>query len=218
MFVGVSEATKIDGRVQRGDQTRRAILGRAVDIASVEGLEGISIGRLASELKQSKSGVFAHFGSKEELQLATIRAASRIYFDNVVVPARETPPGIARVWALWQSKRAYLERPVFPGGCFFQTVEAEFDARPGRVRDAIAKAREDWMRLYLDTIADAIQLGEIQADVDPEQLCFELDAFARAANSDALLHGDQSGFARAQNAALARLRSVATDAAAMLDA
>ena len=106
---------KVDGRLVRGDQTRRAVLRRSVDIASVDGLEGLSIGRLATELGISKSGLFAHFGSKEELQLATIRAARRIYADNVVTPAFEVEPGVGRVWALSTHWLDVLAAPGVPG-------------------------------------------------------------------------------------------------------
>ena len=102
MHLGSGLVEKVDGRLARGDQTRRAVLRRAVDIASVDGLEGLSIGRLATELGISKSGLFAHFGSKEELQLATVRAARRIYADNVVVPTYEIEPRLGRVWTLSQ--------------------------------------------------------------------------------------------------------------------
>ncbi|MFE2598616.1 TetR/AcrR family transcriptional regulator [Streptomyces sp. NPDC059396] len=91
---------RVDGRVERGNQTRRLVLDRTMDIASVEGLEGLSLGRIATDLKLSKSGVFALFGSKKELQLATIRAAVEVFGERVVQPTRTLPPGAARVWAL----------------------------------------------------------------------------------------------------------------------
>lgn len=200
-----------DRRVQRGDQTRRAILGRAVDIASVEGLEGLSIGRLATELSISKSGVFAHFGSKEELQLATVHTAAKIFITHVVQPALEVAPGVRRVWRLVDAKLRYLRDSVFPGGCFFFAVSAEIDARPGRVRDAVADAERDWARFWEQTIVDARQLGEIGADVDAAQLAFELDAYIRAANANALLLDDLSFYDRALAAARRRLRECLTD-------
>lgn len=201
---------RTDGRLLRGDQTRRAILRRAVDVASVDGLEGLSIGRLAGELRVSKSGLFAHFGSKEELQLATVRAAVEIFVERVVRPAEQTPPGLLRVWRLCES---WLEYAVegFPGGCFFYATAAEFDARPGRVRDAIARARRDWLWLVEATVDEARERGELRDDVDPEQLAFELDAFTRSAHAHALLHDDPSVYRRARTAVLARLRAAATD-------
>src|SRR5437763_1005440 len=173
---------KTDGRIERGDHTRRLILGRAADIASVEGLDGLSIGRLATELGVSKSGVFAHFGSKEELQLATIAAAREIYVDTIVTPARAAAaPGLAHLRSLWDYWLDYTEQRIFPGGCFFIQTVAEFDSRPGRIRDALREARTDWMALIVRSIAKAQRLGELDPGLDAAQLAFELDAYARAA-------------------------------------
>ncbi|PXY17868.1 TetR family transcriptional regulator [Prauserella sp. PE36] len=204
---------RVDKRVERGQHSRRAILDRAMDIASVEGLESLSVRRLAAELELSKSGVFAQFGSKEELQLATVRAAVEVYVDKVVRPARRAPAGIRRVRALCECWLAYATEPVFPGGCFFLSVAAEFDARPGRVRDAVAAARRDWQRLYERTIHEARELGEITPETDAAQLAFELDALARGGGQDALLHDDPKLYDRVRTALLVRLRSVATDSA-----
>ncbi|MFF1671519.1 TetR/AcrR family transcriptional regulator, partial [Nocardiopsis flavescens] len=182
--------SRTDGRVQRGDQTRRAVLRRAVDIASVEGLEGLSLGRLAKELSVSKSGVFAHFGSKEELQLAAVRAGRRIFADHVVSGALEARPGVCRLWRLFEDWSAYSRGRVFPGGCFFYTVNAEFESRPGRVRDSLVRARREWRDLLARSAADAVQLGELAADTDVDLLVFELASFLEAANSDSLLEDD----------------------------
>ena len=143
MTITMTETT--DGRLRRGDATRRTVLKRAVDIASIQGLEGLSIGQLAADLQISKSGLFAHFGAKEELQLATIRAARRIYADAVVAPAREAPPGLDRIYAMSEAWLAYSQGRVFPGGCFFAKATHDFAARPGRVRDALAAANAEWM-------------------------------------------------------------------------
>ncbi len=131
-------APKLDGRIERGAHTRRAILERAAAIASVEGLDRLSIGRLATELRASKSGVFAHFGSKEELQLATVQWAGEVFVAEVIAPALRAPGGLRRLWRLCDGWLDYSKRRVFHGGCFFVSVAAEFDARPGRVRDEIA--------------------------------------------------------------------------------
>ncbi len=202
--------TKADGRLVRGEQTRRAILDRAVDIATVEGLEGLSIGRLAGELGASKSGVFAHFGSKEELQLAAVERAAEIFKDRVVRPAMKAPFGVRRVWKLSDAWLDY-QRATFTGGCFFAAASTEFDGRPGRVRDAIAGYKRDWARHYEQAIHDAQQLGEIDPGIDPQQLAFELDAFVAAANAAARLYDDLSAYRRARRATLDRLRAVATD-------
>src|ERR1043166_4628074 len=125
-------------RKAQGERTRRAILETAVHIASAEGLEGLTIGRLATELSMSKSGLFAHFGSKEELQLATVEAARDIFVREVIRPAFEAPKGVARLWGLCDVWLEYVRREVFRGGCFFAAAAAEFDGRPGAVRDRIA--------------------------------------------------------------------------------
>jgi AcrR family transcriptional regulator len=202
-----------DGRILRGEATRRAILRHAADIASVEGLEGLSIGRLATELGVSKSGVFAHFGSKEELQLATIAAAREIYVDTIVTPAREdSGPGLARLRSLWEHWLDYAERRIFPGGCFFIQTVAEFDSRPGRIRDALREARTDWMALIERSIVKAQQLGELDPHLNAAQLAFELDAYGRAAASDAALYEDQAAIARARTALRDRLDALSTSA------
>ncbi|MEU3274777.1 TetR/AcrR family transcriptional regulator [Saccharomonospora sp. NPDC006951] len=204
---------RVDKRVERGQQSRRAVLDRAMDIASVEGLDSLSVRRLAAELEFSKSGVFAQFGSKEELQLATVRAAVEVVVAEVVKPALRAPSGIRRVWALCESWLRYVRKPVFAGGCFFISTAAEFDARPGRVRDAVASARRDWQQLYTRTIEEARDLGEITAETDARQLAFELDALGRSGSQDALLYSDPASYDMASAAMLARLRSAATDPA-----
>ena len=201
--------TRTDGRLVRGDQTRRAVLRRAVDIASVDGLEGLSIGRLAGELEISKSGLFAHFGSKEELQLATIRAARRIYGDNVVEPALAVEPGLGRVWKLSESWLDYSERRVFPGGCFFARVTHEFGARSGPVHDFLVQVDHEWIDLIEQYITEARDLGEMTAD--PTQLAFDLNAFLESANMASLLRDDTAAvFDRARQSVRTRLEAVAT--------
>ncbi|MFE6163810.1 TetR/AcrR family transcriptional regulator [Streptomyces sp. NPDC056486] len=208
---GGATGTKLDGRVERGNQTRRLVLRRTVDIASVEGLDALSVGRLATELKLSKSGVFALFGSKEELQLATIRAAGRIFLDNVVEPARQSPPGIGRVRQLCARWLDYSEQRVFPGGCFFYGVIAEFDAREGAVHDALVHADRDWNGRVKDCIAEALDTGELRPDTDIPQLAFEFIAFMETANAQSVLHDEPDAYRRAGVAITARLRAAATD-------
>ncbi|TCC65642.1 TetR/AcrR family transcriptional regulator [Kribbella pittospori] len=197
---------KVDGRLVRGDQTRRAVLRRSVDIASVDGLEGLSIGRLATELGISKSGLFAHFGSKEELQLATIRAARRIYADEVVTPAFEVEPGLGRVWAISESWLDYSSSRVFPGGCFFQKVSHEYAGRDGAVHDALIDVHVEWMTLIEETVQAAVDSGEIDADAN--QLAFDLNAYYEAANFASILHDDGKAYDRARQAIRSRLESV----------
>lgn len=202
--------TKLDGRVERGNQTRRLVLRRTVDIASVEGLEALSVGRIATELKLSKSGVFALFGSKEELQLATVRAAGRIFLDAVVEPARQSPPGLDRLWQLCARWLDYSEQRVFPGGCFFYGVIAEFDAREGAVHDALVRANRDWTGQVERCVAEARDTGELLPDTDVPQLAFELIAPMEAANAHSVLHEEPDAYRRAGVAITARLRAAAT--------
>jgi len=202
--------TRVDGRVLRGERTRRAIIERAMDIASVDGLDGLSIGRLATDLDVSKSGVITHFGSKEELQLATVRAAVEVFTQHVVRPALEAPAGMQRLWRLCELWLDY-ERGIFPGGCFFANVAAEFDARPGRVRDAIAQSQLDFRALFERLIARAAEVGDLPADVDAAQLTFELKALGTSANGEFLLYDEPAAYDRARAAMLARLRGLATD-------
>ncbi|QMW68577.1 TetR/AcrR family transcriptional regulator [Mumia sp. ZJ1417] len=184
----------------RNDQARTAILRRAADLASQDGLDGLSIGRLATDLGVSKSGLFGYFGSKEELQLATIRAAAGVYLEEVIQPALAVPPGVGRVRRLCENWLSYSERRTFPGGCFFFAVAAEYDARSGRVRDTVAAASLDWSNLVTRTIHDARQLGELPDDTDADQLAFELIAFLETANAASLLHNDPEPYARARTA------------------
>ncbi|MFE1793310.1 TetR/AcrR family transcriptional regulator [Streptomyces sp. NPDC059525] len=201
-----------DGRVERGNQTRRAVLERTVEIASVDGLEGLSLGKIATDLGLSKSGVFALFGSKEDLQLATVRAAREVFVEHVVRPVREAPPGAAKAWQLFLSWLEYSGRRVFPGGCFFYSVSAEFDARPGPVRDEVARARADWIG-YVEQVLDEARLagafrpGFEAADVP--QLAFEVMALMELANAHSVLHEDPSAYERAGRGILGRLRAVA---------
>ncbi|WP_328403109.1 TetR family transcriptional regulator C-terminal domain-containing protein [Nocardia sp. NBC_00403] len=128
----------------------------------------------------------------------------------MVKPARRAPAGLRRVWALADSWLDYAAKPIFRGGCFFLSAVAEFDARPGRVHDAVAAGRRDWLRLYEAAAAEAVALGEIAADIDPADLAFELDSIARVAGQDALLFSDAAPYARARRIISARLSVVAT--------
>ncbi|MER6340774.1 TetR/AcrR family transcriptional regulator [Streptomyces tendae] len=208
---------RIDGRIARGNQTRQLILKRAVETASVEGLEGLSLGRLASELKLSKSGVFALFGSKEDLQLATVRAAINVYVDVVVQPARDLPPGIGRLWRLCTGWLAYSRDRVFPGGCFFYSATAEYDAREGEVHDTLAGARTNWLAYVEQTALEARQAGEIAEGTDVSQLAFELVALLEMANAESVLHNEFTSYDKAGRAILDRLRAVATDVSSLPD-
>jgi AcrR family transcriptional regulator len=199
--------TRVDGRVERGNRTRRAVLRRAVDIASVEGLEALSVGRLAGELELSKSGVFALFGSKQELQLATVREASRIFVAEVLDPVSEAAEGLARLRGLCEGWLRYSERRVFPGGCFFYGVMAEFDAREGAVHDALVEAQRVWLGELERCAGRARAAGELAVDTDPAQLAFEVVALMETANAMSVLHGETAPYVRARRGIAARLRT-----------
>ena len=166
-----------------GQRSRRAILDAAARLATVEGLNGLSIGGLAGHIGMSKSGLYAHFKSKEELQLATIETAAGLFNAEVVEPGSALRPGLARVWALSEEFLAHLERGVFPGGCFFASVAAEVDTRPGPVRDRILAVIADWVGALEEAVAGAQAAGEIDPAEDAQQLAFEIDAMLLMANA-----------------------------------
>jgi AcrR family transcriptional regulator len=207
----VTEApARTDGRRVRGDNTRRAILGRAMQLASAEGLEDLSIARLAGDLGMSKSGLFAHFGSKEELQLSTVRAARRVFSDEAVAPALEARKGIVRLSALIAAWHGYISSDTFAGGCLLMEAAAEFDNRPGPVRDLIAETMGMWMGLLVEQAELALERGELAEGTDPAQLAWELHAFGLALNWDRQLNGAAGARDRAYAAVRTRLESAAT--------
>jgi AcrR family transcriptional regulator len=181
--------------------TRSAILERAADLASTEGLEGLTIGRLAKELRMSKSGLFAHFGSKEELQLATIEAAAARFFDEVVAPAQSEPEGHARLRAYCERYLDYLQRKVFAGGCFWAAAAAEFDDRPGPVRDVVRAGVAGWL-------GELERQASIAGVEDAAELAFEIYSLGLGANTYSRLLADEGAFDRAR-AAIERRLSVA---------
>ncbi len=185
----MSVATRSDRRTR--PETRAAILARAVDLASAEGLEALTIGRLAGEIGMSKSGLFRHFGSKEELQLATIDEATRVFVETVVTPALAAEEGEPRLRALCDRYMAHLEEQVFSGGCFWAAAQSEFDDRPGPVRDAIATGVEAWN-------AELARQARIAGVEDADQLAFELVSVAQGANARYRLIGDERAFERAR--------------------
>jgi AcrR family transcriptional regulator len=172
--------------------TRQAILERAVDLASTDGLEGLTIGRLATDMGLSKSGLFGHFGSKEELQLATVEQAAGRFVSEVVEPVyRETPKGPERLRILVNRYLDHLADEVFPGGCFWAAASAEFDGRPGPVRDAVKNGTAAWL-------AELERQAEAAGAEDPRQLAFELHSLASGANQRFQLFGDREAFERAR--------------------
>jgi len=192
----------------KGERTRRAILDTAAKLATEEGLAPLSIGRLAEATGMSKSGLFAHFGSKEELQLATVDHAAALFVDEVIAPAREAPRGLARVWTLCDRMIDYSERQVFPGGCFFAATSSEFNNRPGPVRDRIAEMLRSWLSYLEHAVGQAQEAGELDDSVGAGEIAFQLDAFAQAANARFQLFRDERVFDEARRAVRERLESL----------
>ena len=205
-------ARQRDPRTRRtrapGDRARARIVEHAAALATVEGLDGLSIGRLATVTGVAKSSVHALFGSKEELQLATVTAARDSFITEVVVPAlADTEPGRDRLAALCEGYLDYVERRVFPGGCFFVAVSAEVGARPGRVHDEVAGVQRQWRDLLAAEARAAHDRGELPRDQDPAQLAFELGVILAGTNIVTVLHDDNAAITRARNAVRHRLTS-----------
>jgi len=192
----------------KGERTRHAILTCAAELATQEGLEPLSIGRLAEAAQLSKSGLFAHFGSKEELQLATVDHAAALFREEVIDPAREAPRGLPRVWALCDHMVDYAERQVFPGGCFFAATSAEFNHRPGSVRDRIEAMIRSWLSYLEHAVEQAQAAGELSRETSARTIAFQLDAFAQSANSQFQLFRDPTVFDEARRAIRERLESL----------
>ena len=210
--MAIREST--DRRRLRGMRTRQSILVHAARVGSAEGLEAVSLQRLAGDLGISKSGLFAHFGSKEELHMATIEAAAQIFTDEVLRPALQVPRGLGRVWALCNSWLSYLERGVFPGGCFFWAVAEEFDSRrPGPVCDSVLEKKNYWSYSLQRAVREAQAAGEIDPGVDPEQLAWELDSLLGGANSGFKGNDGVRAIDRGRRAIRDRLSRAATAAA-----
>jgi len=155
----------------KGEETRQAILSRAFELANVVGVSGLSIGRLAEATGLSKSGLFAHFGSKEALEVAVVEEAARQFVQEVMVPALRQPRGEPRVKALFEHWLAWGERP---GGCFFVGASAELDDRPGPPRDALVRTCKDWIDALATAARIAVTEKHFRDDLEPEQFAFEL--------------------------------------------
>jgi AcrR family transcriptional regulator len=190
----------------KGERTRAAILDEAARLATVDGLEGLSIGELARATGMSKSGLYAHFGSKLDLQLATIEAARQTFVVEVLRPTLHAPKGIERLLAACEAFLSHVERRVFPGGCFFSAAAVAVGTRPGPVHDAILAQRLEWLALLERLTTEATDLGELESNPDPAQLAFELQALLVAANTSFILQGDVGVFERALVAIRERLR------------
>ena len=200
----------------KGERTRAAILDEAARLATVDGLEGLSIGELARATGMSKSGLYAHFGSKLDLQLATIEAARQTFVVEVLRPALHAPKGIERLLAACEAFLSHVERRVFPGGCFFSAAAVDVGTREGPVHDAIVAQRLEWLALLERLAREAAGLGELEPSLDPVQLAFELQALLVAANTSFILQGDPGALERARTAIHARLRVAVPESARVL--
>jgi AcrR family transcriptional regulator len=181
-----------------GERSRAAILREAARLATVEGLDGLSLARLADAVGMSKSGLFAHFGSKEELQLATIDAARAIFEQLVIEPAGAGSAGVPRLRAYIERFLDHVEEGVFPGGCFFVSAVGELNTHPGPVRDGAMAFSRHWLELLAAEVAAAQAAGELDRAADPSQIAFELNAF--------MVLGDMLFVARNEPAVLESVR------------
>ena len=188
-----------------GERTREAIVREAVSLATLDGLEGLSIGHLAGALEMSKSGVYAHFGSKQELQLATVDGATRIFQAEVIEPALAAAPGLAQLVALCDAFFDHLNRRTFPGGCFFASASLEMGTRPGPVKEQIAAFQGGLSAMTRQFVVTALEQHELPADEDPDALTFELTGIILAANTNFVLREDPAVLAMARNVVRRRL-------------
>ncbi|HEX4437068.1 MAG TPA: TetR/AcrR family transcriptional regulator [Solirubrobacteraceae bacterium] len=195
-----------------GERSRQTILETAARLATVEGLDGLTIGKLAEAVGMSKSGLYAHFKSKEDLQLATIAMAREIFDREVTDPGQSAAPGATRVLALCDAFLAHVEDGVYPGGCFFVAAAAEMNARPGEIRDHIAQFVAEWLGAIATAVEQARELGEIEPQVEPGQLAFEINALLSAANLAYPLFGDPTVLHVARKAIAERLDTPADEA------
>jgi AcrR family transcriptional regulator len=204
-------AERRPARRQRSDgqRSRTAILDEAARLATVEGIGGLSLSRLADEVGMSKSGLFAHFGSKEDLQLATIETANGIFDEQVLDPAAKASGGLERLKALTDSYLDYVEAGTFPGGCFFATVMVEVSMQPGAVRDRLLAFLEDWLGRLEAAVRDAQREGDIDKKEDPGQLAFELESALLLANTQFAISRDSEPIERGRRSIDRRLEEAA---------
>jgi AcrR family transcriptional regulator len=198
--MSIVESEKVDLRRQRGDRTRQAILESAAKLASVEGLEGLSIGRLADHLGISKSGLYAHFGSKEDLQAATVRMATDMYGEAIFEPALAQPPGLARLLAFADQYLAYLRDGPFPGGCFFVAASMDPARLRAQVGDLLRANQAQLLQFFEEEISTAQERGELPTDTDPRQLASMFDGLLVGADFNFVLFDDAQFLERGRQA------------------
>jgi len=201
----------VDGRLARGERSRNAALDAAVVLATESGLDGLSLAQLADTLGVSKSGLFAHWRSKEALQLAAIDRAVALWRERVIAPALLTPQGVRRLRALHDARLDFYATGVLPGGCFFANTQFEFNARPGPVRDRLAEAYTRWTAFLENLVQQAVDVGELPADLDVQQLAYEVDALGMAAAMNSRMLDPDAAYRRARAGLLNRLRALCPD-------
>jgi AcrR family transcriptional regulator len=204
-----SDAKRPRKRRSDGERSRNAILREAAQLATIEGINGLSIGRLATAVGMSKSGLFAHFGSKEELQLATIGTAADVFTEQVITPGMEAPAGLERVRALAAGYLSYVEASLYPGGCFFASIAAEMDTHPGPVRDLAVQFMGDWLVLLEHEFTVAQADGTIDPAEDAAQLAFEMEAALLLSNALFVIDPASRPTERARRAIARRLAAAA---------
>ena len=210
-----NSATKSkQGRPERrrrsdGERSRSAILNEAARLATVEGIGGLSLSRLADQVGMSKSGLFAHFGSKEELQLATIETANEIFDQQVLDPAAKASAGVERLRALTSQYLDYVQAGTFPGGCFFATVLVEVSMQPGAVRDRLLAFLQDWIGRLEAAVRDGQREGDIGKKEDPGQLAFDLESSLLLANTQFTVTQNSEPIERARSAIDRRIKEAA---------
>jgi AcrR family transcriptional regulator len=181
-------------------RTRVEIVDAAMGQASLEGLDAITIGRLADRLGMSKAGVIGPFGSKEELQLAALEAANAVFRREVWEPAASAGPGLDRLEAVMESWLSFLSSDIFPGGCFITQAAADFDGRDGPVRAAIEETSRLWEKVLCREARTAVENGELPGDTDPRQVAFELGAIAQGVNQARQLRREKDAAVRGRRA------------------
>jgi AcrR family transcriptional regulator len=200
-----------DGRLVRGERTRGAVLDQALLLTTVVGLDGLSLAQVAEALGISKSGLFAHWRSKEALQLAVIDHARAQWTDRVIRPCFAAPRGVRRLWAVHDTRLAFYEAEVLPGGCFFANANFEYNARPGVIRDRLAVELTDWMTFLTGLAAEAVELGELGPGADPASIAYETESLGVCAVMQAPVLGRDVTFARARQALLDHLHALTTE-------
>ena len=193
--------------MSKGEITRQQILDHAVALASRVGLGGMTIGSLADNLNLSKSGLYAHFQSKEALQIKTLEAGAEKFVDTVVRPALKAPRGEPRLKAFFDYWSRWPEESSLQGGCLFVQVAAEFDDLPGPVRDRLVHLQRDWFDTLINAARTAVSEGHFRADVDAEQFAYELYGVMLMYHHSARLLGDPKAEERAKAAFNALLES-----------